>query len=126
MLIYFYGTPFTHFRPHSLIFTWHIFIVSIAARCVFFVTPAQHVEATCTVISGHFALSSIAFETTQMSVHNPTSSTSSYFSVAIKSARAKLPNEGLSKTFTALGTNDASSSAICQPAVFSTQCTTGK
>src|SRR5574344_27477 len=122
-------TPFTHvFAPclDAVISTWHIFIVASAARWLFFVTPAQQDESTCTVISGQFALISNAFETTQISVQRPTSSTSPYFSDAMKPASAVLPNEGLSNIFTASASYWESSPAIFQPSVFSMQCSTGR
>ena len=58
---------------------WQDFIVSNALLCFSGVTPAQQPAVTDIGTSGRNAFISKAFETTQMSVHNPISSIDSIF-----------------------------------------------
>ena len=61
-----------YFAPITSI--WHIFIVVSAALWLSGVTPAQQAASTRISASGKCALSSSAFDTTQISVQSPISS----------------------------------------------------
>ena len=103
-------------------------MVSSAASCFCGVTPAQHAGSTEMRASGSTAFSKSAFDTTQMSVHRPTSSTcSSSCSAICLTARASSvePNVGLSNTWSA-GTSSATSGRSCQPSVPLMQWGTGR
>ena len=53
---------------------WQLAMVSRAASCFSGVTPAQQARLTEMAASGKLAFSSRALDTTQMSVHRPSSS----------------------------------------------------
>ena len=71
-----------------------------AASCEAGLTPAQQAASTEMGSSGIAALSSSAFDTTQISVHRPTSSTDSSppdsYSAFSSSTSASLPKVGFS------------------------------
>ena len=77
--------------------TWQERRVSRAARCFSGVTPAQQAASTESFVSGRYAFSSRALDTTQMSVQTPTSSISSVSGrAAMARASATLPKVGFS------------------------------